>query len=278
MPCFMGQMTDAARLATDDPELRQRWVRIALRELAEWPFELPPPMFAGRLHARLRELTGTDDPYAQDKRRANELALALLPELRELVAEADDAFAAAVKLACAGNLLDMGVKTGHALDPDEVEPLLRGTLEEPPLAGTEELREALEGAQNVLLLADNAGEIVLDRLLVEQLDGRSVTVAVRGGPIINDVTLQDARDVGMTQVARVVSNGARYPGTVLEECSGEFRREFDGADLLISKGQGNYETLNDCGRDNLFFLLRIKCNAVSRETGLPAGSPAIIRA
>jgi hypothetical protein len=133
------------------------------------------------------------------------------------------------------------------------------------------LRESIDSAKNILYLGDNCGEIVFDRLLIEQLPLDKVTFVVRGGPIINDATMGDARETGMTELVNVIDNGSNIPGTVLEKCSKEFRECFVDADLIIAKGQGNYETLSSCEK-NIFFLLQAKCPVISGHIGCEQGS------
>ena len=123
-------------------------------------------------------------------------------------------------------------------------------------------------------LADNAGEIVFDRLLIEQLPIDRVTVAVRGYPVINDATLDDAETAGLTDIVDVISNGSDAPGTLLDDCSEAFRSRFEEADLIIAKGQGNYETLAQSPRP-IFFLLRVKCPVVARDLDYPVGSMVV---
>jgi len=133
---------------------------------------------------------------------------------------------------------------------------------------TDDLRRAVGTARDIFYVADNAGEIVFDRLLIEEMPLGKVTVAVKGSPIINDATREDAQAVGLTELVDVIDNGTDIPGTVLEACSDSFRARFEAADLIIAKGQGNYETLNECRRDGLFFLLKIKCEVIARDLGL----------
>jgi len=138
------------------------------------------------------------------------------------------------------------------------------------------LAAAVEAAGNILYLGDNTGEIVLDRLPVEELPRERVTFAVRGGPIINDATREDALSTGMTDLVPVIDNGSDVPGTDLEQCSREFQEAFEAADLVIAKGQGNYETLSD-NRQSIFFLLKAKCAVIAENIGCRVGDAVITR-
>ncbi|MBN1361800.1 MAG: DUF89 family protein, partial [Sedimentisphaerales bacterium] len=140
-----------------------------------------------------------------------------------------------------------------------------------------DLKGAVAAAETILYLGDNAGEIVFDRLLIEQMPLEKVTFVVRGSPILNDALLADAQAVGLTDLIDVIDNGADAPGTILEGCSKAFRRRFEKADLVISKGQGNYETLSDVDKD-IFFLLRPKCAVLARHLNCELGRLILFRA
>ena len=161
------------------------------------------------------------------------------------------------------------------LDKDEVLASFDECLAAPLDCHIAEFAQAVEEAEDILYLTDNAGEIVFDRLLLERLSRKKVTVAVRGRPVINDATKADAEYVGLAKVAKIIDNGSDAPGTILTDCNDDFRRRFERADMVISKGQGNYETLACCGRP-IWFLLRVKCPIIARDLKCPAGT-AILR-
>jgi len=224
---------------------------------------------AQKIHRMIRKLTGVQDPYLQTKNRFNQLALKMYPELREQVQASTDPFETAVRLAIAGNIIDLGVKSGLA--ESQVEETIAQSLTEPlDMDALKEFRNATAQAKDILYLGDNAGEIVFDRLLIEQLPCENITFVVKAGPIINDATMEDAEIVGLTDIVTVIDNGSDAPGTILESCSEAFRRRFDEADLVIAKGQGNYETLSDVDKD-IFFILRAKCPVIARDLGCEVG-------
>jgi len=273
LPCFVRHALDMARTASDDVAIHEQVLREALLEAAGWSMNVPAPVSSQRVQRRLRELTGVADPYRNVKRRFNELALELLPELRAKVEAAAYPLQAAVRVAIAGNVIDVGV------DGDLCEADIRRSLSQSlaaPFAGDlDSFRAAISKAGEILYLADNTGEIVFDRLLVERLVAKRITVAVRGGAVLNDATLADARIAGLDRVAEVIDNGSDAPGTILGECSAAFRERFESADVIIAKGQGNFETLAG-GPGNIFFLLKIKCPVVAAHTGLDIGTHALI--
>jgi len=275
IPCFVRQALEAARFASDDVTLHERVLRDLLRAVAESDLTLPPPVMGQHIHRTLRHLTGREDPYRAAKERFNHLAWHMLPELRTRLERSPDPFRSAVQLAIAGNLIDLGVNGG--LTEAAVRATVAEALQEPLAGDLEGLRDAVARAGSVLYLADNAGEIVFDRLLIQQLQGARVTVAVRGGPVINDATLADAAAARLSELATVVSNGSDAPGTLLEDCSQDFRRRFRAADLIIAKGQGNFETLSESAGP-IFFLLKVKCPVIAAHVGQPLGTQVLQRA
>ena len=227
--------------------------------------DMTPPALAADVYQIIEGVTGAADPYAEKKKESNEAALALLPSLEKELAhcEGKDAFMLAVRFAIAGNIIDYGAF--YQFD-------MLGTIDKCREADfaidhsdtlVQVVQSLPEGA-SVLYLADNCGEIVFDRLLLGQLHekGLKITVAVKDGPIINDALIADAYSAGLDRYAHIISNGTRCPGTVLEHVSKEFMEIYTSADLIISKGQGNFESLSEADRD-IFFLLTVKCAAAA---------------
>lgn len=269
VPCIIRQTLDSVRLATPDETVQQRVLFEVLRAASEMDPRQTPPAMAQWIHRRIREHMGQSDPYRQIKDRFNRMAMELYPTLREWVEDSNRPRETAVRLAIAGNVIDFGVN-GRLSEADvrqSVTHALSASLD----ADVNEFFRAVSDAERILYLADNAGEIVFDRLLIEQIPPGKVTVAVRGAPVINDATMTDAEDTGMTELAEVIDNGSDAPGTILEDCSQSFRERFDEADLIIAKGQGNYETLSEVDRD-IYFLLKVKCPVIARDIGCQMGS------
>ena len=265
IPCFVRQTAEAVGLSTKDPAERETILRKILHALADADWADSPPAIAQQLHRIIRTETGVCDPYRSVKDRMNGLALKSLSHCQELIARAADQREAVVRIAVAGNLLDSGAKI--QIQPENLPDLL-ATLWNTPLAGDpHELFCAADTANHILYLADNAGEIVFDKFLIDALPTGKVTVAVRGRPILNDALREDAELAGITAIARVIDNGSDAPGTVLAE----FREYFNQADLIISKGQGNYETLSGVCAP-IFFLFTVKCPIVAAQIGAPTGT------
>jgi uncharacterized protein with ATP-grasp and redox domains len=273
IPCLLSQALNSVRSTTDDERVHETIVRTALEGIAAMDFRQPPAVMAQVIHRRIREATGNADPYAEQKRRLNDIALELYPIFSTRIENAADPLELAVRLAIAGNIMDLGVK--NHLSEDEVLASFDDCLESTLDCNIAEFARAVEEAGDILYLADNAGEIVFDRMLLERLPREKLTVVVRGQPIINDATMEDAEYVGLAEVAKIIDNGSDAPGTILTDCSDAFRRHFERADLIISKGQGNYETLVDSPRP-IWFLLRVKCPIIARDLKCPVGT-AILR-
>ena len=265
----MRQTLDAVRFVTDDEAIQMEVLRKVLRAASEMDMRMAPPAMGQQIHRLIRRLTGQDDPYRDVKDRFNRFAMGLYPEMKARVEAAADPLAAAVRVAIAGNVIDFGVRS------DLTEAAVRETIDramgEPICGSVDDLRGAAAEARDILFLADNAGEIVFDRVLIETLPTEKVTVVVKGRPVINDATIDDARAAGLIGRVAVIDNGSDAPGTLLDTCSDALRKRFDDADLVIAKGQGNYETLSDAGRE-ILFLLMAKCPVIARDLGCEQGT------
>ncbi|VAW34867.1 DUF89 protein CxxC subfamily [hydrothermal vent metagenome] len=259
--CFMRQALVAARLSSQDPEVQRRVMDEVGRLLAALDLDRSAPENAVGVYRLIADITGVRDPYAELRKTSNEFALGLRDAVRQQVESAADPLYTALRFAVAGNIIDYGA--GHGFDAAAT---MAGCLEQKPLIDDfVALERDLERGPDILYLADNSGEIVFDGLLIEQLQARGckVTLAVRGDIILNDVTLRDVKECGLDRLCPVITNGTGCPGTPLDSCSPEFRKRFAGADLIMSKGQGNFETLSEVAAP-IYFLLTVKCSLVAR--------------
>jgi len=269
IPCFVRQALDSAKLATDDEQIHEQVVREVLRLAADLDMSQSPPAIGQQIHRLIRKLVGHNDPYHGIKRQFNNLALKLYSGLRKQVVSSDDRLETAVRLAIAGNIIDFGVKT--SLTESDLEETIAQSLNDHFNNNQiQEFEDVVSRAEKILYLADNAGEVVFDRLLIEQLPCEKITVVVKGAPVINDATMEDAIIAGLPKIVEVIDNASDAPGTILETCSQTFRDRFEDADLIIAKGQGNYETLSDVGK-NIFFVLKAKCPVIARDIGCEVG-------
>ncbi len=269
--CFFRQALDAASLAGACRAEKEEIIKEFSRYLADCDFSQPPPVAGEALYKIIEKVTGKKDPFKELKEESNRFALEVASQIREKVFSSPQPLRAAVEAAIAGNIIDYGIKSAWDIEKEK-EQLLKANLAPDLLRGTfafDAFQQDVDKAKTVLYLADNAGEIVFDRILVEELIklGKQVVVAVREGPIINDALYEDAETCGLTEIAEVVSSGVSTPGVVMEKTTPEFRRRLEAANLIISKGQGNFEALEgkDLGRP-LYFLFRIKCEVIAEFT------------
>ena len=273
IPCFLRQALNAARLISTDKDIHELVMRNVLRKTAEMDLNQPPPAMGRHIYQMIREVSGNNDPYKSIKDKFNKFVLGLYPEFQKIILTADNPFEVAVRLAIAGNIIDFGV--GSDISTADVYDIVNQSITQELIGSIEKLEHAVSVSNKILYLGDNSGEIVFDRLLIEQLPREKITYAVRGYPVINDVTMEDAKATGITDLVKVIDNGSDAPGTLLDQCSNEFCDIFSEADLIISKGQGNYESLSDTHK-NIFFIFTVKCPVVALNSGHPKGSIVII--
>jgi hypothetical protein len=275
MPCFKRMAVREAEIACpDDPALREEIVARWEALLPRLDMDEPPPAIARRLAELVREISGCTDLYAEDKRAANAFVLGLLPSLKERVEAlrtSGDPLGLALELAIIGNYIDRGVELEFDLEKELAE--VAESVSPDVLAAFR--KQAVEGA-SVLILGDNTGEIVLDTLLVGELArlGCEVTYAVRSRPVLNDATMADAEAVGMTELCAVVESGADTPGTVLSRCTPAFIERMRRSDVILSKGQGNFEALDGVW-PGIFCAFKVKCPRIARKTGLEFGASVL---
>ncbi|MFC1631035.1 DUF89 domain-containing protein [Candidatus Omnitrophota bacterium] len=274
VPCFLKQAQDAAKFAGASRTLQKQILQALARKIEKFDFRACPSEMGRELYALVIKKTGNKDPFKKIKQKSNRFALSLYPRLKKKVAGSKDKLLSAIELAIAGNIIDYGVKHLNidreiARIFDQEEKTIR--RERPELFCYPELKKAIRRAKTILYLADNAGEIVFDRVFIEQLKGKQVIFAVRGKPIINDALAEDAIFCGIDKIARVVSTGCDAPGAILKFCSRSFRQMFaQWPELIISKGQGNFEALANQGQE-IFFLFRAKCPVVVKHLNCKMG-------
>lgn len=244
------------------------------KQIEQIPLDECPPLMAAKLQRVVSDMLGTDDPFKEIKEIGNKAASAYYEEVIALIGQSEAPLKTAIQASIAGNIIDYGAV--HNLDVHAELTMLMDRermqldREDSTLFSYGRFMEDLSEARTLLYIGDNAGEIVFDKALIvtikqlyPQLD---ITFATRGKPILNDVLLEDARLIGLDNLVRVVSSGVDTPGAVLERASSEFCSLFDQADLIISKGQGNFESLTDI-QAPIYFLLVAKCQPVANLIG-----------
>lgn len=230
--------------------------------------QLTSPEIQRELQKKLAAMNGIADPYRDEKQHSNQLALELYREWKPKVLTSDNPYQLALRLALAGNVMDYGASQQFDIQKSIDEALTAQIAIDHSVL----LRHRIRQANRILFLGDNAGEIVFDKLFIETIMHPNITFVVRGGPAINDATMEDSDATGMDWAADVISNGYDAPSTVLSKSDPEFRSYFESADLIISKGQGNFEGLMAEKDPRIFFLLMVKCDFISEKIGVPKGS------
>ncbi len=273
IPCVLRQALAAARRVTDDPWLHRKLLFAVMEKLPEVNFDRTPAEISYDTLRFACKYLGVADPFKEDKGLHNDKMLAIENEMRQAIRAAADPLRAAVRFALAGNMIDLGILAVEDIEAELARDAAELTIALDDFAA---LRDALDGARSALYLLDNAGEVVCDKLVMEQLGVHDITCAVRRAPIINDVTREDVQAVGLERIARIVDIGADALGVPLSVCSAEFRDLFAGADVVISKGQANFETLDEADRE-IVHILRAKCDHMASHLGVPRGAAVIVR-
>jgi hypothetical protein len=248
-------------------------LKAVLAELSTADMHEPPAYATTFMYRKIKELTGRD-PYSEIKRTYNDEAMKFYRALRASVKAAEDPLWNAARLAIAGNIIDFGIYSSVDIE-GTVKRAMKPTIEVDDYPA---FKAEAERADRILYLMDNAGECVFDMLLIEVLIdmGKDVTAVVKGGPVINDATMDDARQVGLTELCAVVDNGSDAVGTIFSLCRADFKDFFDSFPMIISKGQGNFETLQKVDK-NIFFLFQAKCDVIANALGLENGAMLLKR-
>jgi len=275
IPCLVRQTLDSVRFVTDDEQIHEKVVRKVLQQASYMDMSQSVPAIAQGIHRFVRNLVGQDDPYRAVKKWSNDFALELYPDLRRTVETAQNPLETAVRLAVAGNIIDFGasMSLNESDVQNAIDDCLTSDLDKTQFAY---FQDAVAEAKDILFLADNAGEIVFDRLLIEQLGPKRVTLVVKARPVLNDATVKDAVAAGLTDLVEVIDTGDDAPGTVFKTSSILFQCYFMAADLVVAKGQGNYETLSDDDK-NMFFILKAKCPLIAEHLGCDVGQMVLRR-
>ncbi len=270
--CLLNRIYEECKLVTHNRDRIEAIIEKTLEMLLdEFRKREINAVASTKIHRVVYKMLGNDDPYKKLKKRANEAALRILPKVRILINDGDR-FKNAVIASIIGNSFDYGVM-GHEVRDEDFESYFVSEFKRGlAIDDVEEIKELAKG--RVVYLTDNAGEIVFDRLLVEEIKKicESICVVVRGKPILSDATLEDAKLAGIDEVAdKILTNGKGAIGIIEEELPEETREELSKADLIIAKGMANYECLSESKRENIAFLLKAKCEPVADDIGVNVG-------
>ena len=268
--CFMTQALRAGKMAGADGKEHEKIMKETARLITGHNMQTPPPYLGRAVQDTVKKYSKNPDPYIKEKKKYNKLALKLYPELKKEVSLSKDRLLAAVKIAITGNVIDFGSEWKFDIHR-EIKNTFSHKLD---IFDFKQFKKALSKAKSVLYIADNAGETVFDRVLIEtmkELYGVHVAYAVKEKPILNDAMMDDALFAGIGQCAEVISSGSSLPGTAPEEGTKEFLIKYRSADIIIAKGMGNFELL-DSAKGPIFFMLKAKCGVVAKRLNTKLGS------
>lgn len=278
IPCSLRQALRSAILATEDiedsearKEICLTALKLSLRELSTVSLDHSPAELSTKAIKAALSALQVVDPYKRAKEEHTRLALSLYDELKDMVRRSDDSLRTSLKFAACGNVIDLGARDSFDIE-GEIESSLSLDFARDEY---QVFRQRLSQAKRILYIADNAGEIVFDRFVLEEMSGE-VTVAVKSGPILNDATMEDALSSELGDAVKLIATGTDELGVSTERCSAQFRESFDNSDLIIAKGHANFETLDEQPKE-IFFLLKAKCEVVARRLGVEIGDSVLTR-
>jgi len=264
IPCYLRQVLEAMDMFTDDRDLKEKILREVLEAAATFDAEKIGLMTNAKIHRILKKYAPAGDPYKKEKERMNLICMEMADEIAAMIEGSKNPFETALRIALGGNIIDFG--QGNDFKAQKIKSTIEYALtQELDEAMIVRLKENIARAKKILYIGDNTGEIVFDRIFIERFFPVDRTIfVVRGGPAMNDATIEDAQMIGMTGIVRVITTGLDMAGTLLPHCSEEFLKEYEDADLIISKGMGNYEALSSEDK-NIFYLLKVKCPVIENS-------------
>jgi damage-control phosphatase, subfamily I len=276
--CFLRQTREALDLASNDDELKMDVTEKVVKIVSEnFKRGGVSNVIGTQIHRTIKNETGNPDPYVMEREISNDIAQQYIP-LVEKILENDKSLKNYLKVAIAGNVLDFGAL---GLDTDMESLIVRTMKKEPAIDNSKELEDELIKSENVLFLADNIGEIVFDKMLIEKINDYQVevTVALKENPILNDACIEDALKIGLDEVSHLTSTGTDSIGIIEEDVSSKFMELFNKSDMVVAKGLGNYEGLGEMelGKKPVFCLLNAKCKPVARDVGVKLGDNIVLK-
>lgn len=278
--CFISQAIRTAQLSTQNREKLLEVTHNIVNVLRNIDNGMPPPLISDDVYGTIRKTLNIDDPYKAIKEKYNKIAYKYTPALKNKINTEEDKLLCALKISLAGNIIDFGAQMSNFSIEETLDDVIENGFK---INSINKFRNDLKNAKSLVFIADNAGEIVFDKILLETIKELypkiSITIVVRGGPIINDVTRDDITGLGLglEKIARVIDSGKAIPGYWPKMCNSECLQIHNSADIIISKGQGNFETLSEIKDKRVYFLFIIKCDVVSKYLSLDNLSKIFVR-
>lgn len=272
LPCLTRQLTRLAVKMTNHKKKQQDIIKHGLEVINNHYLTSSSSYVTGLIYDYVKKVTGINDPYYDEKHNFNRIAEHLIEELsiESIIKSSKSPIDTAIRLSIAGNIIDFSL--GGDIDKRDVQKSIDLSLTTDIYGTTsEDFIHKVNNAQNILFIGDNSGEIVFDKQLIQLLPIHKITYVVKGGPIVNDATIDDAIAVGMDKLVNIIDSGAAIQGIELNSCSEQFIESFNNADMIIAKGQANYESLSELDNKNIFYLLRAKCPVIADDIGCKQG-------
>lgn len=269
--CIINQSTKVADAINASPSLKNELVSTVEFMSKDFSYSNNPPEIAADVYEKMAVIAGKNDLYDEVKEHSTKKALTFIPLLKEKLFESQDKLLTATKIAVAGNVIDLAAEVEFDLH-EEFEKIFHTEF---AYNDFERFASKLQDAKSVLVIGDNVGEHIFDYMFLETLKELfpyvKYSYMVRGNPIINDVTLKEAKEAGFHKLCNLVDSGVNTPGFVYERANEHAKELFENADLVISKGMGNYECLTPPRRENICFLLKVKCQVVANSLNKEVG-------
>ena len=269
--CIINQSSRVADAIKADKELKNTLISNVEAMSKDFSFDDTPPEIASYVYEKMAEIANKYDLYDEVKKISTQKALSFVPILKEKIQESQNKLLTATKIAVAGNVIDLAAAVEFDLQ-EELEKIFHTEF---AYNDFDTFKKELEGSSSVLVIGDNVGEHIFDYMFIETLQNIypeiKFSYMVRGNPIINDVTMTEAKEAGFDKLCTLVDSGVNTPGFTYSRANEESKELFDEVDLVISKGMGNYECLSLSHRKNICFLLKVKCDVVARSLGKTIG-------
>ncbi len=270
--CIISQANRSAKLFINgNKEAHLKLLKDVCEKVKIIDQNFTAPHFSLIIQELIEKTTNTNDPYKSIKEKNLKDAKMFIPAMEKLIENATDKLEAALKIAILGNTIDVGANPNFDLDSD-FDLLKFASLN---LTEFEQFSEDIKNADSILYIGDNYEEALFDKFLLTELSNKNLVFAVRSRPILNDITIEDAEHLGINKICKVIESGSKIAGTDINKCSPEFLEMYNNADVVISKGQGNFETLLDESRP-IYFLFKVKCEVIALRSGLNKGEGALL--
>jgi damage-control phosphatase, subfamily I len=272
IPCIIKQAHNSAKLfSRGDSDKELAVIKKVCIEAGNLNNGYTAPLFAARMQEIVEEYFNLSNPYAKIKNENYSKALQYIPYLNTMLESSNDKLEIAVRAAITGNIIDFAANPNFDIE-GEINKITSNNI---VLSELDRFRKDIYNANLILYIADNYEEALFDKILLKQLPKDKTIYAVRSKPVLNDITMEDAKRIGIDKLCRVIESGSTIAGTDLSQATEEFFQIYKNADVVIAKGQGNYETLLDQNRP-IYFLFKVKCDVIAKRCGYPYGKGILL--